>query len=116
LDLETLRTICLAKPGATEELQWENHLLYKVGGKIFCVGSLNHEDGAALKVDEEEFDTLTTIDGIGQASHFAKRQWIKIDNSARISIAEWKQLVDKSYCIIRKKLTKKAQAALPPID
>ncbi len=112
MDLDTLREICMAYPGATEELQWEVHLLYKVGGKIFCIGSLNVEDGATVKVDEENFDELTAQPGIRQAGHFAKRKWITILPEGKISLKQWKELISISYDLVKAGLPKKVQAAL----
>ena len=112
MDLDTLREICMAKNGSTEELQWEVHLLYKVGGKIFCIGSLNAEDGATLKVNEEDFDELTSQAGIQQAGHMAKRMWINIKPESKLSLKQWKVLVDASYELIKAKLPKKVQAGL----
>ena len=112
MDLDTLREICLAKPGATEELQWEVHLLYKVGGKMFCIGSLNAEDGVALKIDEEDFDELVAQPGIRQAGHMAKRMWINIGPESRLNLKQWKAHIDKSYELIKAKLPKKVQAGL----
>lgn len=112
MDLDTLREICMAKPGATEELQWEVHLLYKVGGKIFCIGSLNAEDGATVKVDEEDFDELTSQPGVQQAGHMAKRMWINISPESKMSLKQWKERIDVSYELIKSKLPKKVQATL----
>jgi len=112
MDLDTLREICMAKPGATEELQWEVHLLYKVGGKIFCIGSLHAEDGATVKVNEADFDELTSMEGIQQAGHMAKRMWINIKPESKLNLKQWKALVDASYELIKAKLPKKVQVGL----
>ena len=112
MDLDTLREICMAKPGATEELQWEVHLLYKVGGKIFCIGSLNAEDGATVKVQEEDFDELTAQTRIVQAGHMARRMWITIKPESKLNLKQWKALIDASYELIKSKLPKKVQAGL----
>lgn len=112
MDLDTLREICMAYPGATEELQWEVHLLYKVGGKIFCIGSLNAEDGATLKVNEDDFDELTSNPGIKQAGHMAKRKWISILPESRMPLKEWKAHIKTSYDLIKSGLPKKVQATL----
>ena len=37
MTLERVRKICLAHPGATEQIQWGADLVFKVGGKMFCV-------------------------------------------------------------------------------
>lgn len=112
MDLDTLREICMAKSGATEELQWEVHLLYKVGGKIFCIGSLNAEDGATIKVNEEDFDEMVSKPGIQQAGHMAKRMWVTIKPESKLSLKQWKEYIDVSYELIKSKLPKKVQAGL----
>ena len=37
MTLERLRELCLSMPGATEQIQWGADLVFKVGGKMFCV-------------------------------------------------------------------------------
>ena len=43
--VDTLREICLALPGVTEDIKWGADLAFSVGGKMFCV--LNTEGGFA---------------------------------------------------------------------
>ena len=33
---DSIREFCMALPMTTEEVQWEEHLLFKIGGKMFC--------------------------------------------------------------------------------
>ncbi len=37
MDLESLREYCLSFANATEDIQWGDDLLFRVGGKIFAV-------------------------------------------------------------------------------
>ena len=39
MNLEKVRRICLAFPGATEQVQWGADLVFKVGGKMFAVAA-----------------------------------------------------------------------------
>ena len=112
MDIESLRTICLAFPGATEEVQWETHLLFKVGGKMFCIGNLDGTPGAAFKVPEEDFEELSARPGIIPAPHLARAKWIKVMETNALKPKEWKALLQQSYDLIRAKLTKKVQATL----
>ena len=41
MDIEGLRRFCLSLPHATEGVQWDNDLLFRVGGKMFAVASLD---------------------------------------------------------------------------
>ena len=47
MDLEWIRKLCLALPGAAENIQWGNDLVFKVHGKIFATASLE-PTGSAL--------------------------------------------------------------------
>ncbi len=38
--LEWLRRYCLSFPYATETIQWGEHLVFKVGGKVFAIAAL----------------------------------------------------------------------------
>lgn len=37
MTIEKLRALCLSLPGGTEQIQWGYDLVFKVGGKMFCV-------------------------------------------------------------------------------
>ena len=40
MDIDTFRELCLSFPHATEKLQWEEELCFKVGAKIFAMIAL----------------------------------------------------------------------------
>lgn len=112
MDLDTLRAICLAHPGATEEVQWEDHLLFKVGGKMFCITSLNDANDTAFKVADEDFDELSATETFIPAPHLARAKWVKVVQSKSLKLSDWKQHIAKSYELVRAKLSKKVQASL----
>ena len=43
MDIETVRAYCLSFPHVTEKVQWGNDLVFKIGGKMFSVISLEEE-------------------------------------------------------------------------
>ena len=60
MNIEQLRKLCLSFPCVTEQIQWEDALLFKVAGKMFAVASL--EPGRvwlSFKVTPEDFAELT---------------------------------------------------------
>lgn len=109
MDLEVLRDYCLECKATTEGIKWEEHLCFMVGEKIFCITSMDEACHVAFKVSEEDFDELTERDGIMQAAHFAKRQWVGIDNWHALKPKEWQAYLHKSYELVKSKLTKKLQ-------
>ena len=87
----------------------------KVGGKVFALRAVRERaDGTSIvfKVVEESFEILTSIDGIGQAPYFAKRQWVSVSDSANLPDADLRTYVERSYRLVAKGLTKKARAEL----
>ena len=112
MDLDTLRAICLAHPGATEEVQWEDHLLFKVGGKMFCITDLNDAGSTAFKVADEDFEELSASDAFIPAPHLARAKWVKVIQPASLKTVDWKMRIATSYELVKAKLPKKVQAGL----
>jgi predicted DNA-binding protein (MmcQ/YjbR family) len=112
MDIEALRAICMAMPGATEEIQWEDHLLFKVGGKMFCIGSLDGSNIASFKVPDESFEELVTVYGYKPASHLARAKWVQADGNIIQNPQIWKERLNTSYLLVRSKLPKKVLASL----
>lgn len=92
--------------------QWESHVA-KVGDKVF---TLLHrgEDGAniCVKVTEETFEILTSLEGIAQAPYFAKRKWVSITDKSSLTAEELVHYVKRSYDLVAEGLTRKLKNEL----
>ena len=113
MGVEWVRRYCLSFPHATEQVQWEDDLVFKVGGKMFAVTPLEPR-GVYLscKCTAEEFGELTELPGIIPAPYLARAQWIALERENSLPAAETKRLLRKSYDLVLAKLTKKARAGL----
>jgi predicted DNA-binding protein (MmcQ/YjbR family) len=113
MNIETLREYCLSLPHATEGVQWDNDLLFRIGGKIFAVTNL---DGAithvAFKCAPEKFDELIEIDGIIPAPYMARNKWVLVERLDILSEKELKSLIQISYDMVLAKLPKKIKTTL----
>ena len=109
MNIEELREFCLSMPAVTEDIKWEEHLAFSVGGKIFCLTNLDPPLKVVLKVPEDQFDELTQSGEIVQASHFARRQWMTILEESRFSRKEWEQYIVQSYDLVKSKLPRKTR-------
>lgn len=109
MDTEKLRTLCMSLKGVEEKIKFEDHLSFTVGEKIFCITGFGDNDGVSFKVSPEDFETLTERDGIKQAAYFAKNQWVGVEKRSLLKNAEWKEYLEKSYELVKSKLTKKMQ-------
>lgn len=110
MTIENLRKIALALPGVTEDIKWENHLCFNVGGKMFLVTSPDAVPvSASFKTTDDAFEILPTRDGIIPAPYMARNKWVLVDDLKRLSDGEWKEFATASYGLVFSKLTKKLQ-------
>jgi predicted DNA-binding protein (MmcQ/YjbR family) len=113
MNIDQLRKICLAFPGATEQIQWEDDLLFKVGGKMFALTPLVPSRlWLCIKADPEEFVDLTERPGIIPAPYLARAKWIAIESPDTLSLAEVSALIRKSYELVSAKLPRAVRESL----
>jgi len=89
------------------DIKWGNDLCYLIGGKMYCVTTLDQGMKVSLKVLAEEFGELTARDGIIPAPYMARNNWIFIEKSGALTNVEWKHFVRQSYELVFAKLPKK---------
>ncbi len=113
MDIESLRRFCLSLPHATEGVQWDNDLLFRVGGKMFAVASLDvTPTRVSFKCTPEKFAELIEHDGITPAAYMARNHWVTLHRLDALEEAEALSLIRESYEMVWAKLTKKARAEL----
>ena len=113
--IDWVRACCLAMPHATEDVQWEHNLLFRIAGKMFCIANL--EPGVsptkiAFKCAPEKFAELVEIEGIIPAPYMARNHWVAMIEMDALRPPELKELIQESYQMILAKLPKNKQAAL----
>ena len=109
MDLDAIRSHCLALPGVTEDTPWEEHFAYKVGGKMFVITSAMNPVSMSIKVTPEDFSELTEREGVTPAPYLAKHNWVRLDKPTVVSARELKRLMTAAYHLIKAKLPKKLQ-------
>ena len=113
MNIDQLRKICLALPGATEQIQWGDDLLFKVGGKMFAVTPLEPARlWLSLKADPEEFAELCERPGIIPAPYLARARWIAIETPETLPLAEVAALVKRSYELVVAKMPRATRESL----
>ncbi len=110
--LDSIREYCLSLPAATENIQWEDVLLFRVGGKIFVMVNLNPaaEDRIAFKCDPETFAELLEREGARPAAYVGRFQWIGLRDFNVLPAAELREQIRASYELVKAKLPKKKPA------
>lgn len=111
MDFDAIRDYCLSFPGVIEQPQWGNHLLYKVGGKMFLIYNLDNSypNRFSIKCTEENFMLLTELDNIIPAPYLARNKWVNFQDGFKMKQSELKELISESYRLVFERLPKKTQ-------
>lgn len=111
--LDSIREYCVSLPAVTENIQWEDVLLFRVGGKIFVMMSLDPaaEDRIAFKCDPETFAELLEREGARPAAYVGRFKWIGLRDFNVLPAAELRELIRDSYELVAAKLPKKKLAS-----
>jgi predicted DNA-binding protein (MmcQ/YjbR family) len=115
MDRDRVRNICLALPGATENMQWGSDLVFKAADKMFAV--MNLEPGpiaVSFKCTPEDFQDLSERPGCLPAPYLARAQWIAMESFDALPEREVQRLLGQSYELVVAKLPRKAREALLP--
>ena len=109
-----INAVCKNLPGAEVSDPWGGgHDAWKVGGKMFaCIGSVT--PGVSVKTDSIETATMLIETDVGLKAPYFHRSWILLPWETDED--ELRHRIVESYKIVRAGLTKKAQAALAPMD
>ena len=114
MDIETFRLYCLAKPGVSEHLPFDDRtLVFKVGGKMFALCDLESFDSVNLKCDPERAVELREqYDAVTPGYHMNKTHWntVKVDGDVNGRILQ--ELIDHSYELIVSSLPKREREKL----
>jgi len=112
MDIEILRSICLSFPAVTEDVKWETNLCFCVGGKIFCIANLEPPHTFSFKVTDEEFAELSGSEGFQPAPYLARAKWVLVTDSSKLSRKDLKNYLQRSYDMIKLKITKSQRKKL----
>ena len=112
MTLEQIRAFCTSLPHVTEKIQWGDDLVFKVGGKMFCVAYTGVPTNCSFRPDDEQRFELLEIEGVIPAPYMARAGWVSVRDTKAVKAAEIKKGIRSSYDYYFAKLPKKVQAAL----
>jgi predicted DNA-binding protein (MmcQ/YjbR family) len=106
MNIEKIRQFCLSLPNVTEDIQWENDLPFRIGGKIFAGVNLKPSAPGfpSFKCTPDVFAELTERPGMAPARYVRRYHWVSLK---RADVLEWKELrkfIANSYELVRNKL------------
>lgn len=113
MEFEWVRRCCLSLPHATEQVQWGNDLVFKVGGKMFAVTPLEPAPVfLSFKCTPEMFAEMIERPGIRPAAYVARYHWISLESEDALPVQETKALLRQAYELVFAKLPKKIRVEL----
>lgn len=113
MTLEVIQNICREMPAVTEDIKWENDLVFSVGEKMFCVVGLDQSPTtASFKVRDDEFEEMCSWPGFKPAPYVARYKWVLIEDISKMKKTDWNKCLRQSYELVRDKLSPKLKKQL----
>lgn len=105
MTIEDIQKICKKHGSVTEDIKWEDHLCFNVGGKMFLITSPDAVPiSASLKVSDETFHELSDKEGFQPAPYLARYKWIWMDDINRLSRKQWESYISEAYHLVASRL------------
>src|SRR5579864_8086088 len=105
MNVDSIRAYCLSFPGASEKLQWDDALCFKVGKKMFAVLGLDRLR-LTFKCAPETFAELIEREDIRPAPYVGRYQWVMLDRLDALRDAELQDLIRQSFEMVAAKRDK----------
>ena len=116
MTIDEFNHYCKALPYTTHVVQWGNSEVWKVGGKVFAIGSTGKDGHPAFtfKTSEQNYYFLEEKPGYRPAPYLASRgmKWIQQYNCDSNEDEELEYYLSASYKLVSLGLTKKMQKEL----
>lgn len=113
MDAEAIRRFCLTLPHTTEEVQWGDHLLFKIGGKMYATTSLGAEGAlASFKATPESFAELVEEPDFRPAPYLARAHWVAMERENSVARTRIQQLLTQAHAAVMASLPKRKQTEL----
>lgn len=113
MEIEWVRRHCLSLRNATEQVQWGDDLIFKIGGKMFAVMPLEPAPVfLSFKCAPEVFADLTERPRIIPSPYLARAHWVSLESNDALPRAEIERLLGEAHALVLAKLPKKLQERL----
>jgi predicted DNA-binding protein (MmcQ/YjbR family) len=87
-----------------ENLQWEDELCFKVGGKIFTMLGLDSlPQRLCFKCTPETFAELCELEDVRPAPYVGRYSWVMLDRLDVLPDRQLRDLIEQSYRMVRSK-------------
>jgi predicted DNA-binding protein (MmcQ/YjbR family) len=106
---------CQALPAATRVVQWEDVIVFKVGGRMFAV--LPRRGGGRgrelwFKADDAHYETMKDAPGFRPCPYLARARWVAVAEPGDLPADHLKGYLRRAHTVVAARLPRKTQAAL----
>lgn len=119
MNIEEFRNYCLALPGTSEHMPFDDKtLVFKVGGKMFALAGLEYPClSVNLKSDPERAIKLREeYEAVQPGYHMNKQHWNTVVPENGLPADLFEELIRHSYDLVFQKLPKKEREAIGEVD
>lgn len=115
MNIQQLYEYCLSKKGVTEHFPFdEDTLVFKVGGKMFCLTSLKKWEAGDCSINlkcepELAIELREQYEAVQPGWHMSKIHWNTVSVDGDLPPKKALELITLSYDLVFKSLTKKLQ-------
>jgi predicted DNA-binding protein (MmcQ/YjbR family) len=115
MNIQQLYEFCLSKKGVTEHFPFdEDTLVFKVGGKMFCLASLKEWEAGNPSLNlkcnpERAIELREQYEAIKPGYHMSKVHWNTVSVNTDVPQKVLIDLINHSYDLVFSSLTKKLQ-------
>lgn len=111
MNIEELREYCIKKKGVTESFPFgEITLVFKVGGKIFLITSLDEANFFNAKCNPERaIELREQFDEVKPGYHMNKKHWNSVYTDGHLSNKQLMEIIDHSYDLVLESLPTKVK-------
>ncbi len=114
MSAEAVRAHCLSFPHASEVIQWGDHPVFKIAGKMFAVLGSGAPGSNALsfKCADDSFAILTQLPGIVPAPYLARAKWVALERFDALPESDLRAYLRRAYDVVVARLPRKTQRTL----
>lgn len=107
MNIEDLTEFCQNLEYVTTEILWDDVLVFKVGGRMFCFVAMNEELKMNLKCDPDEAVELRErFSAVLPGYHMNKKYWNTVLIDGSVSDSMLRIWIENSYRLVFSKLSK----------
>lgn len=114
MNIEELRNYCLSLPGVTEDFPFDEvTLVFKVGGKMFLLTSLEGDFSFNVKCDPEQAIQLRErYECVRPGYHMSKKHWNTVDIDGSVADSLLIDWINHSYELVFGALPKRIRDSI----